>query len=79
MDYFTWPFQWYLLENDLIYIVAAADGILIGKDDGNSSYSCDWNGNQNWNAVYIRHADGSVAFYGHMKKIHLQENQLAAQ
>jgi len=68
VDYFTWPFQWYLLENDLIYIVAAADGILIGKDDGNSSYSCDWNGNQNWNAVYIRHADGSVAFYGHMKK-----------
>ena len=75
VDYFTWPFQWYLVENDLIHIVAAADGIIIGKDDGNSSYSCDWEGNQNWNAVYLRHNDGSVSWYGHMKKNSLTDRK----
>jgi len=79
VDYFTWPFQWYLVENDLIHIVAAADGIIIGKDDGNSSYSCDWEGNQNWNAVYLRHNDGSVSWYGHMKKNSLTPKSIGSQ
>ena len=35
VDYFTWPFQWYLVENDLIHIIAVADGVIIGKEDGN--------------------------------------------
>jgi murein DD-endopeptidase MepM/ murein hydrolase activator NlpD len=79
VDYFTWPFQWYLVENDLVHIVAAADGIIIGKEDGNSSYSCDWNGNQNWNAVYLRHNDGSVTWYGHMKKNSLTGKAIGSQ
>ena len=78
VDYFTWPFQWYLVENELVHIVAAADGIIIGKDDGNSSYSCDWNGNQNWNAVYLLHNDGSSSWYGHMKENSLTDKQLGS-
>jgi len=78
VDYFTWPFQWYLVENELVRIVAAADGIIIGKDDGNSSYNCDWNGNQNWNAVYLFHNDGSVSWYGHMKENSLTEKQVGS-
>ena len=79
VDYFTWPFQWYLVENDLIHIIAAADGVIIGKEDGNSTYSCDWNGNQKWNAVYLRHNDGSVTWYGHMKKNSLTGKAIGSQ
>lgn len=68
IDYFTWPFPWHLMENNLVEVVAVADGIIIAKDDGNSSYSCSWDGNQNWNAVYVRHSDGSIAWYGHLKQ-----------
>ncbi|MBK9257193.1 MAG: M23 family metallopeptidase [Saprospiraceae bacterium] len=68
IDYFTWPFSWYLMEHDLVEVVAVADGIIIAKDDGNSSYSCSWFDNQFWNAIYVRHNDGSVAWYGHLKK-----------
>ncbi len=78
VDYFTWPFQWYLVENDLIHVVAAADGVIIGKEDGYSSYSCDWNGNQNWNAIYLRHSDGSVSWYGHMKENSLTSKNIGS-
>jgi hypothetical protein len=41
--------------------------IIIGKTDGNFDKSCQFNSNDG-NAVYVQHADGSVAWYGHMKK-----------
>ncbi len=66
IDYFTWPFGWYNLANDHVAIVAAAAGTIIGKDDGNQDQSCSLNSSP-WNAVYVQHADGSVAWYGHMK------------
>lgn len=71
LDMFSWPFPWWLMEHDLVEVVAAAPGTIIGKQDGYSSYSCDWNGNQFWNAVYVQHADGSVAWYGHLKQASL--------
>ena len=65
IDYVTWPFWWYKMDNDQVEIVAAAPGTLIGKDDGNPDRSCSFGGT--WNAAYIQHADGSTAWYGHMK------------
>lgn len=65
-DFFTWPFPWYLYENELVEVIAAASGIIIGKFDGNKDDNCSCSGN--WNAVYIQHSDGSVAWYGHLKK-----------
>lgn len=70
MDIFLWPFGWNMKNNGQVEIISAADGILIGKDDGNVDTNCDFN-NPNWNAVYIQHADGSVAWYGHAKKFSL--------
>lgn len=67
-DIYTYPFSWYLMENDLVNIVAAESGQIIYKNDGNHSYSCSFGGNTAWNAVYIQHADGSIAWYGHMKQ-----------
>jgi len=66
VDMFTWPFGWKMMDNDEAEIIAAADGQIIAKGDGQFDRSCNFNNNQ-WNAVYIQHSDGSVAWYGHMK------------
>lgn len=66
IDYFTWPFQHIWVQNNQVVIVSAAPGMILGKDDGNFDANCAFN-NNNWNAVYIQHADGSIIWYGHMK------------
>jgi len=65
-DFFTWPFGWHKMDNDDVEVVAAADGTIINKADGNYDRQCGFGG-ANWNAIYVQHADGSVAWYGHMK------------
>lgn len=65
-DIATWPFYWQKMERDAVEIIAAAAGTIIGKSDGNYDQNCGCNG-CNWNAVYVMHTDGSVAWYGHMK------------
>ncbi|NND33817.1 MAG: M23 family metallopeptidase, partial [Saprospiraceae bacterium] len=65
-DFDTWPFPWYIYENNLVEVVSAASGIIIGKTDGNDDDHCSCYGT--WNAIYIQHSDGSVAWYGHLKK-----------
>lgn len=66
VDIFTWPFSWYQMQFDQSHVVAAASGIIVGKSNGNFDKNCSFN-NSNWNAVYVQHADGSIAWYGHMK------------
>lgn len=65
IDYFTWPLPWNKMDNDEVAVVAAAPGQIIYKSDGQFDRSCDFGGR--WNAVYIEHADGSIAWYGHLK------------
>ena len=65
-DFFTTPFPWYKMDYDLVYVVAAAPGVIIHKQDGYYDRNCGFTGAP-WNAVYVQHADGSVAWYGHMK------------
>ena len=67
-DIFTFPFPWQKMALNAVQIIAAAPGTIIGKYDGNIDTSCAGCANCNWNAVYVMHADGSVAWYGHMKK-----------
>lgn len=66
VDFFTWPFPWYKMDYDEVEVVAIADGTILGVDDGNFDRSCALDGGQ-WNAVYVEHDDGSVAWYGHLK------------
>jgi hypothetical protein len=68
-DYYLWPFWWELMDSDSVEIVAAAAGIIVWKNDGEYDRNCDWDNiiGDGWNAVYVEHADGSVAWYGHMK------------
>lgn len=66
VDYFLWPFTWNTMDDETIQIVAAAPGTIVWKHDGEFDRSCSLDGSL-WNAVYVEHADGSVAWYGHMK------------
>ncbi len=66
IDIFTWPFSWYMFQNDQAWAVAAAPGVILSKFNGNFDMNCAFNSG-NWNAVYVEHADGSVAWYGHLK------------
>ena len=65
-DFFLWPFPWNMMDNDLVQVVAAAPGIIVGKDNGESDRNCSM-GSSSWNAIYIQHNDGSTAWYGHFK------------
>lgn len=66
VDIFLWPFEWYMKNNMQVEVIAAAPGVIVAKYDGNTDNNCDFS-NPNWNAVFIEHSDGTVAWYGHMK------------
>lgn len=65
-DYFLWPYPFNKMDNAEVYVVAAAPGVIVYKQDGYYDRSCSPNGGQ-WNAVFVAQADGSTAWYGHLK------------
>lgn len=77
-DFFTWPFGWHKMVYDQVEVVAAAPGMIIGRSDGNFDRSCSFSSSSPWNAVYVRHDDGSVAWYGHLKKNSLTAKGIGA-
>jgi murein DD-endopeptidase MepM/ murein hydrolase activator NlpD len=74
-DYFLWPFSWHKVDADEVWVVAAAPGVIIGRIDGNYDRNCGFGGG-NWNAVYIQHSDGSIVYYGHLKKYSVTDKQV---
>lgn len=74
-DIYTWPFSWYKMDNDQAEVIAVASGIIISKRDGNYDRNCSF-GNGSWNAVYVRHIDGSVVWYGHLKNGSLTDKKV---
>ena len=66
-DFSTWPWSWRKMDRGEVQVVAAAAGQIVYRSDGNFDRSCDWSTTTNWNAIQVRHADGSMALYGHMK------------
>ncbi|WP_417195705.1 peptidoglycan DD-metalloendopeptidase family protein [Bizionia sp.] len=66
LDIYLWPFSWKQMDDSQTEIIAAAAGQIINKGDGQFDRSCNFNSNT-WNAVYVQHNDGSIAWYGHMK------------
>ena len=71
IDIMSFPFPWTKMDRDETIVLAAAPGTIIRKDDGNFDRNC---GNLSSvptsaqpNAIYIRHADGSIAWYLHLK------------
>lgn len=66
MDIYLWPFDMNMMDAGQAEIIAAADGIILAKEDGNFDKNCAM-GTGQWNAVYLKHTDGTVTWYGHMK------------
>ena len=66
LDLFTWPFPWAKMDGDEVEVIAAAPGTIVYREEGRPDRSCTLNGSS-WNAVYVEHADGSIAWYGHLK------------
>lgn len=78
IDYFLWPFSQLLMQREQVQIIAAEAGTILFKSDGNFDQNCAFCSGCNWNAVYVVHADGSVAWYGHMKNNTLTSKAVGA-
>jgi murein DD-endopeptidase MepM/ murein hydrolase activator NlpD len=74
-DFYTWPWSWRKMDRNEVEVVAAAPGQIIYRGDGNFDRSCGFN-NNNWNAIFVQHSDGSMAWYGHMKSGSLTTKQV---
>lgn len=68
IDIFAWPYSWNRMDKNQFQVIAAAEGTIIYKNDGQFDQSCDFSNTENWNAVFLQHTDGSVSWYGHLKK-----------
>jgi len=75
-DIMIWPFSWYLMEEEIVNVIAVADGFIIIKDDGNYDKNYSLNANLESNTICIQHIDGSVTCYAHLKKYSLTENNI---
>lgn len=74
-DLFLWPFPWNKMADNEVEVIAAAAGKIVLKTDGNDDDSCGFTGKE-WNAVYIEHADSSIAWYSHFKKNSLTKKEV---
>ncbi len=66
-DYILWPYPWKSMQEEIMEIIAAADGTIVDKRDGNFDLNCANNGNPNWNGIVLEHNDGSQTWYWHFK------------
>ncbi len=68
-DIVIWPFPWYLMENDLVEVIAAQAGTIVIKGDGNFDENCGSipTGSLTSNRIVIEHADNSRSIYLHFK------------
>ncbi len=65
-DFFSWPFAWLKVDQSAVEVVAAANGVIIDRGDGNFDRRCDC-ATDDPNYVILEHADGSTVWYFHMK------------
>lgn len=65
-DIAIWPFGFYKMDQSQVEVIAAADGTIVQRADGNFDRNCGSN-TLTANSIIIQHADGSYALYWHMK------------
>lgn len=62
------PFPFYMMEHSQVEVIAAADGIIVDKHDGESDRNCVGSGSGlTANMIVLQHTDGSRTIYAHMK------------
>lgn len=67
-DYNAAQFPWLTMANDGLVVVAAADGEIVDKHDGEPDQNCSSDPSKDANLVVLRHANGKITIYAHMKK-----------
>lgn len=71
------PYPFYKLENNLVQVIAAADGIIVAKADSNFDKNCSTGANPyQGNYIALQHSDGSRTLYYHMKKYSLSSKTI---
>jgi murein DD-endopeptidase MepM/ murein hydrolase activator NlpD len=65
-DYVLWPFPWFKMDHEQVEVIAAAAGTVFQWVDGLDDRSCTPGGSTN--KVAVRHDDGTMAWYLHLKK-----------
>jgi murein DD-endopeptidase MepM/ murein hydrolase activator NlpD len=65
-DIAIWPYGFYKMDHNQIEVIAAAAGTIVQRADGNFDRNCASN-TLTANSIIIQHADGSYAYYWHMK------------
>lgn len=66
IDFSLFPFAWYKMANNQVEVIAAAAGTIV--TDGYDDQSCGATTGPVANTIVIQHADGSKAYYLHLKK-----------
>jgi murein DD-endopeptidase MepM/ murein hydrolase activator NlpD len=66
-DYNSAHFPWLTMANDGLVVVAAADGTIIQIHDGEPDQQCAFDDRADANWVALRHDDGTITIYAHMK------------
>lgn len=61
------PYQWDMMDNSRVEVIAAAAGTIVLRQDGNYDRLCSSNPSFVGNAVILQHADGSQTWYWHLK------------
>ncbi len=55
------------MDEGVMEILAGAPGVILLKEDGNDDRNCFLTGIYDWNAIYVLHADSSIAWYRHFQ------------
>jgi len=77
IDFTLWPFVWDMMAKREVAVIAAAPGTIVFKSDGEPDMNCGpLSSGVRWNAVYVEHDDGSVAWYGHLASNTLTEKAI---
>ena len=75
-DYFIWPFPWQGMAQNAMQVRAAAGGIIVARADGFPDRNCSFDAADLPNYIAIRHTDGTVGRYLHLKRGSLTSKQL---
>ncbi len=66
-DFNSSQYPWLTMANDGLVVIAAADGEIFDKNDGEPDQQCAFSPTAEPNQVVLKHDDASITIYAHMK------------
>ncbi len=66
-DYGSTMFPWLTMDNDGLVVTATADGEIVERRDGEFDRQCSFDPQAEANIVVLKHDDGTITIYAHMK------------